>query len=115
MGRNKKNVCPDSIASIDVKKMRDEKTHTLRIPIRNVLLLFTNPVVNFKLLHIMINSFLRSVVISSFLYGFALPSCWEGNQINHKILDLKENEGILNHIAYGLEDGHVGKKKYISL
>ena len=30
--------------------------------------------------------------------------------MNHKILDLKENEGIFNHIAYDLEDGLLGNK-----
>ena len=58
----------------------------------------------------MINSFFRSVIILSILYGFVFSGCWEGNQMNHKILDLKENEGIFNHIAYDLEDGLLGNK-----
>lgn len=56
----------------------------------------------------MIHSFFRSVIIFSIFYGFVFSGCWEGNQMNHKILDLKENEGIFNHIAYDLEDGLLG-------
>ena len=54
------------------------------------------------------NSFFRSVIIFSILFGLVLSGCWEENQKNHKILDLKENEGIFNHIAYDLEDGLMG-------
>ena len=63
---------------------------------------------SFFLLDKMKNSFFRSVIIFSILYGLVLSGCWEENQKNHKILDLKENEGIFNHIAYDLEDGLIG-------
>ena len=56
----------------------------------------------------MINSFFRSVIFLSILYGFVFSGCWEGNQMNHKMLNLKDNEEIFNHIAYDLEDGLLG-------
>ena len=61
----------------------------------------------------MMNYFSWIVITSSILCKFVLPSspdCWEENQMNHKLDDLKGNEEIFNHIAYGLEEGQVGKK-----
>ena len=61
----------------------------------------------------MMNYFSWIVITSSILCKFVLPSspdCWEENQMNHKLGDLKGNDGIFNHIAYGLEEGQVGKK-----
>ena len=61
----------------------------------------------------MINYFSWIVIISSILCAFvspASPGCWEENQMNHKLDDLKGNVEDFNHIAYGLEEGQVGKK-----
>ena len=74
---------------------------------------FLLSVVSINLLEKMKNYLFLSAIISSILCEFVsqdTPHCWEENQRNHKLVDLKGNEEVFNHIAFGLEEGQVGKK-----